>query len=132
MKKEKKKMPEKKVYHCDGYYFDGVCEFRGGEDAADIRDDWKLPPRHFCTNFGLDKKGHLCRHCVENKGSYREEPRELTGRIISLTPYHAKNSETKTMKAFSKPKDLAEYLKGHPELYGIDVRSGDKIGVEVV
>ena len=127
--KEKKKA---KVYHCDGYYFEGVCKYRGGEDAADVNDDWKLPPRHFCMNTGLDEKLHLCRHCVENKGLYREEPRVLTGRIVSLTPYQARDKEDKTVRAFSKPTDLSEYLKTHPEEHGIDINTGIAIGVEIV
>jgi hypothetical protein len=122
---------KKKVYHCDGFYFEGVCKFRGAEDAADVREDWQLSPRHLCENYGLDDKGRLCKHCVENKQYFRIEPRQLTGHIVSLTPYQAKDSEAKTVKAFSSPKELSEYLKSHPEHYGVNVRTGDMIGVEV-
>jgi len=114
----------KKAYHCDGYYFNSVCQFRGQKDAADEHG------RNLCSNYGLDDKDNLCRHCVENRKFYRAEPRRVNGRTVSLTPYHAKTDDAVTIRAWDSPQPLIDYLKENPSLYGVDVRSGMLIGVE--
>ena len=133
-----KRKTEKQAYHCDGFYFNGVCQFRGLEDAADVRyrGESLVAPRLMCTNMGLDKHDRLCPHCVENKKHFPPDLVKMrvsapNGRVVSLTPYHAKDQDAVTKQAFSTPKELADYLKEHPDLYGVDVETGDLIGIEV-
>lgn len=116
----------KKAYHCDGYYFNSVCPYRGMKDAADEHG------RNLCTNYGLDEKMRLCSHCMENKKFFRAEPRRINGRVVSLTPYQAKTAEAVTVKAWSEPEPLVEYLKQHKSLYGVDVRTGILIHAPMV
>jgi len=116
------KMRQKKVikeaFHCDGYYFNGSCHFKGQTDVADAN------RRCLCTNYGLDKHDKLCRHCVENRKYYRTEPHMINGKVISLTPFQAKNSNAVTVRAFDKAKPLIEYLKQNKGLYGVNVQTG--------
>ena len=134
-----KKKIRNKVYHCDGYYFRGVCQFRGTEDVADVhysRSGLLVAPNFVCSNDGLDKKDRLCPHCIENKTYF---PADLVkvrlsspqGRVVSLTPYQAKDENAKTIRAFTKPKNLSDFLKTRPDLYGVDANSGEPIGVEI-
>lgn len=116
----------KKAYHCDGYYFPSVCRSRGQQDAADEHG------RYLCNTHGLDEKDRLCSHCVENRKFFRATPRRLSTRVSSLTPYQAKNAEAVTIKAWSKPQPLVEYLKENPSLYGVDVRTGQLIHAPAV
>lgn len=119
------KKGRKKAYHCDGYYFNSVCRFRGQQDVAD---DYG---RNICTHFGLDEKEELCSHCMENKRFFRAEPRQLNGRIRSLTPFQAKDTDAVTQRAWDRPQPLVDYLKENESLYGVDVRTGELIGVEL-
>ena len=132
-------MARKETFHCDGFYFDRVCPSRGEEDSADIRYDkqgWIRKPRHFCKTRGLSPlhNWNLCPHCVEHKKYFRAEPRVLTGRVISLTPYQVKEEGTaRTIKAFKTAKSVRRFLKKaeNPEqLYGVEVNSGKLIGVK--
>lgn len=132
----KKKL--KQAFHCDGFYFGSVCQYRGEPDPADVRyrGEKMLEPRPICKSNGLDKDLRLCKHCVENKKWFAPNLKKMrlsapNGRIVSLTPFQAKSSDTKTIRAFSNAKDLAEFLKLHPDLYGVDVNSGNLVGVEV-
>jgi hypothetical protein len=122
----KPKKIRKQAYHCDGYYFNGACQFRGVTDVADDNQ------RSLCMNYGLNEKDKLCRHCVENRKWFRAEPRKLNGKVISLTPFHAKNSEAITVLAWEKQEPMIEFLKGHPSLYGVNVLTGDIIDAPIV
>ena len=82
-----------------------------------------------CTNFGLVTDDRLCGHCIENRKYYRAAPRRINGRMRSLTPFQAKTAEAVTVKAWDRPEPLANYLKDNPSLYGVDVRTGELIGV---
>lgn len=122
------KRDKQQAYHCDGFYFNNVCKYRG---------EIGLETNPLCTHFGLDEKNRLCPHCIENKGLFPKNQVKMrvsapNGRVISLTPFQAKDASAKTVRAFMKPKDLAEFLKTRPDLYGVDVRTGELIGVEVV
>lgn len=119
------KKGRKKAYHCDGYYFNSVCQFRGQKDLADEHG------RCLCTNYGLDTEDKLCRHCIENRKYYRTEPRRINGRVRSLTPFQAKNADAVTQRAWDRPQPLVEHLKTDKSLYGVDVRTGELIGVEL-
>lgn len=129
---KRKKKPQ--VYHCDGYYNPSVCQFRGSPDAADIRyrKDNLLEPRRFCMNFGLDKKDNLCRHCIENKKYFRAKPKRLSNTKVSLTPYHAKDNDGMTVRAFSKAQHLIDYLLQNSSLYGVDVNTCQMISAKAV
>ena len=123
-----------KTYHCDGYYNPSVCQFRGSPDAADIRyrKDNLAEPRRVCMNFGLDKKSNLCRHCVENRKYFRATPKRRANQKVSLTPYHAKDNDAKTVRAFSKAQHLIDYLLQNPSLYGVDVNTCQMISAKAV
>ena len=123
MPRGKKKV---EVYHCDGFYFHNVCQFRGNSDAADDHQ------RFLCTNYGLDDKDKLCRHCVEHRKLFRREPTRINGRVESLTPYQAKDAEAVTQQAFTGPKPLIAYLKTHRSLYGVNVKTGVMIDAPAV
>lgn len=122
----------KVTYHCDMYYFNNVCPHRGESDPADIRyrDGWTERPRSICKNVGLDWNDRLCRHCMENKRFFRHEPRVLTGRVVHITRYHAKDAKAVTIRAYHKVSHLIEYLKLHPSLYGVDNEAGVIIEVD--
>lgn len=63
-------------YHCDMYYYDGVCKYRGESDEADLRfrDGWLLQKRAFCRNFGINERHEVCQHCIEYRWMFRKEP----------------------------------------------------------
>jgi len=133
-----RKKSQEQAYHCDMYYFDNVCPHRGSQDPADIRyrSGWTLQPRSLCKNFGLDANDRLCRHCVENKKLFPPALVKVrysapASRVISRTPFQAKNSKAETIKAYSKPRPLIEYLKKHPRLYGVNVETGEIINAKV-
>lgn len=126
-------MAKKEFFHCDGFYFDKVCPSRGEEDAADIRHDqegWLRRCRHFCKTRGLSPFLELdfCPHCVEHKHFFRADDRELTGRIIYVTPFQVKEQGTaRTIRAWRTAKSVRNFLKkaDNPgELYGVEVNSG--------
>lgn len=124
-------------YHCDGYYFDNVCPSRGSEDPADIRHDnegWVRQCRCFCKTNGLNIMDNyeICPHCVEHKHLFRAEPRVLTGRVVSLTPFQVKEEATAhTVKAFMSPSSVRRFLKkaDSKELYGVEVTTGKLITI---
>ena len=130
---------KEKSFHCDGFYFDRVCQSRGEKDPADIRHDeegWLRQCRSFCKTRGLSPllgEWGLCRHCVEHKHYFRAEPRVLTGKIVHVTPFQVKEEGTaRTVKAFKTAKSVRFFLKKaekKEEIYGVEVNSGKLIGV---
>jgi hypothetical protein len=124
---------KKPTYHCDGFYFDKVCPSRGEVDVADIRYDnegWAMRSRCFCKTLGMspwDNYAEMCPHCVEHKKWFRAEPRVLTGHVVHVTPFQAKEEGTaRTKKAFKTKGNLVKYLKRHGDqnTYGVEVNSG--------
>jgi len=119
-------------YHCDGYYFNKVCPFRGDIDRADIRlddDGFIKPQRNICWSEGIspfDEVG-MCRHCIENRKFFRKEPRVLTGRVVDITNFQAKEEGTaRTIKAFDNEERLRQFMKDvdTSKIYGVETRSG--------
>lgn len=124
---------KQEFFHCDGFYFDNVCPSRGAQDAADIRYDqagWTRQCRCFCKTRGLAPflEWDFCPHCVEHKHFFRAEPRELTGRVVYVTPYQVKmEGSARTLKAFKTQKSVRMFLKkadNPKEIYGVEVNSG--------
>lgn len=124
-----KKKEQEEAYHCDGYYFNGACEFRGQPDVA----DGSL--KNFCDNYGLNKHDKLCRHCVENRKYFRAEAHQINGKCISLTPLQAKEHGTaKTIRAFaeSEMSQFITFLIENKSLYGVNVKTGDIISAPAI
>lgn len=120
-----------KVYHCDMFYYDGVCALRGDTDAADIRyfRGRMMPPRSLCNNFGVTDDGKICDCCVEHKRLFRKPPM-FVPIVGTVTPFQAKNIKAETIKAYAKRQPLLDFLKHHPSLYGVNVHSGKIIRVK--
>jgi hypothetical protein len=69
-------MAEEKTFHCDGWYFEHVCLYRGAEDVSDIRKDKKgfiRDGRFVCKSKGIKWSGLMCEHCIEYRKYFKQE-----------------------------------------------------------
>ena len=119
-------MKKKKVAHCDGWYFDGVCPSRGETDVADIRyrqNGTLMRKRNICLSFGLNPMSDYdyCRHCVEIRKRFRAPRQKKTGPVIYQTPYQARTVDGKVVRAFKRQCDLTVFIKKNPGLEMVNI-----------